>query len=549
MNQRFRRRLGAAAALAVALAAAAYGLGPAVAGASSHREAPLIAADPAVDNTDLYAFSSPDRKGYVTFVANFAPFSDPDGGPNFNPFATDAAYLIHVDNDGDAKEDAVFRWTFHNVDKRGGDTFLYNNGPVTSLRDENLLFRQEYTLESSFNGGPFVVRSKNTPVAPSRVGPASMPDYQKLRDEATIKLEGGWRIFAGQADDPFFLDLRVFDLLYGGDLSEVGRDTLAGYNVNTIALEVPYKDVALGGDADRNPVVGVWTTTERNRVRISGQSNLSDDRVQVSRLGNPLVNEVVVPANLKDAFNAISPDKDAGIPAVVARVKDPEVPKLLQAIYGLPAPKAPRDDLVEIFLTGITTKAGGPIKADLNSQLMNADAVASRFRPSEMLRLNLTVPVTATPNRLGVLAGDLQGFPNGRRLTDDAVDIGLQALAGAAQTGKLVDALATGDKVDANQVAFGATFPYVALPNVGAVNAGRFDAAPTATAAAASPTSQGMAVGAGTPDAAPPATRNIAAMGAWIGGTVGLTLALVFLGSWALRRRRRRTEPDPTLPL
>ena len=546
---RLRRRLGAAAALVVTLAATAYGLGPSVAGASSHREAPLIAADPAVDNTDLYAFSSPDRPGYVTFVANVAPFSDPDGGPNFYPFATDAAYLIHIDNDGDAKEDAVFRWTFTNVDKRGGDTFLYNNGPVTSLKDENLLFRQEYTLESSFGGSPFVIRSKGTPVAPSRVGPASMPEYQKLRDEATIKLDGGWRIFGGQADDPFFLDLRVFDLLYGGDLSEVGRDTLAGYNVNTIALEVPYKDVALGGDAKRNPVVGVWTTTERNRVRVAGRSTLSGDRVQVSRLGNPLVNEVVVPANLKDAFNSIPPDKDAGIAPVVARVKDPEVPKLIQAIYQVPAPKAPRNDLVEIFLTGISTKAGGPIKADLNSQLMNADADAARFRPSEMLRLNLNVAVAKSPNRLGVLAGDLQGFPNGRRLTDDVVDIGLQALEGAAQTGKLVDALATGDKVDANETAFGATFPYVALPNVGAVNGARPVSAP------ASPASQGMAVGAGaTPGAMPaaaPAARSVAAMGSWIGVSAGLTLALILFAAWAWRRRRRPVTPDadPTLPL
>ena len=146
------------------------------------------------------------------------------------------------------------------------------------------------------------------------------------------------------------------------------------------------------------------------------------------------------------------------------------MPQLIQAIYGLPAPATPRNDLVEIFLTGITTKAGGPIKADLNSQLNNADVKADKFRPSEMLRLNMSVPVTANPNRLGVLAGDLQGFPNGRRLTDDVLDIELQALEGAAQTGKIVQALAAGDKVDKNDNAFGTTFPYVALPNSAAVN-------------------------------------------------------------------------------
>jgi hypothetical protein len=368
----------------------------------------------------------------------------------------------------------VFRWTFKNVDRRGGSTFLYNNGPVTSLDDKNLLFKQTYTLESSFHDGPFKTRVSDAPVAPSRVGAASMPDYQKLRDQATIQLQGGWKLFAGQADDPFFLDLRVFDLLYGGDLSETGQDTLAGYNVNTLAIQVPFKDVALGGDAKRNPVIGVWTTTDRNRVRVTGQTDpgLRSDRVQVSRLGNPLVNEVVVPANLKDAFNSISPDKDAGIPAVVKRVTDPELPKLIQGIYGVPAPATPRNDLVEIFLTGITTKAGGPIKADLNSQLNNMDVNPNRFRPSEMLRLNLNVPVTAKPDRLGVLAGDLQGFPNGRRLADDTVDIAVQAVEGAAQTGRLVDALAAGDKVDSNDNTFGDAFPYVALPNQGAVNAG-----------------------------------------------------------------------------
>jgi hypothetical protein len=471
-------RVGAAVAAAAITAASVYLLGPNGAAASSHREAPLVAADPTIDNTDLYAFDSPERPGYVTFLANWIPFEEPNGGPNFYPFATDARYNIYVDNNGDARPDAIFRWTFKNVDNRGGSTFLYNKGPVNSINDSNLLFRQTYTLQTSFNGAPFVTRITDAPVAPSRVGPASMPNYQALRDEAVITYPGGWKGFAGQADDPFFLDLRVFDLVYGGNLSEVGQDTLAGYNVNTIGLQVPFKDVALNGDAARNPVIGVWSTTERQRVRAPDGTS-SGDWVQVSRLGNPLVNEAVIPASLKDAFNALSPDKDATIPAVVARVTNPEVPQLIQAIYNLPAPAAPRNDLVEIFLTGITTKAGGPIKADLNSQLNNADVDAKRFQPSEMLRLNLNTPVSQTPQRLGVLAGDLQGFPNGRRLTDDVVDIALQALEGAAQTGKIVDAISAGDKVDANDNPFTGAFPYVALPNVGAVNGGKVNAGTT----------------------------------------------------------------------
>jgi hypothetical protein len=153
--QHRRHRVVAALAAGAVLAGSVAGLGPRVSVASSHREAPLIASDPAADNTDLYAFVSPDRPGYVTMIANWIPFEEPAGGPTFYPFATDAAYNINVDSDGDAKADAVFRWTFKNIDKRRTSTFLYNDGPVTSFTDENLLFKQTYTLESSFDGAPF----------------------------------------------------------------------------------------------------------------------------------------------------------------------------------------------------------------------------------------------------------------------------------------------------------------------------------------------------------------------------------------------------------
>ncbi|MBO3740138.1 DUF4331 family protein [Actinoplanes flavus] len=545
-----RRRTVAALGLGVLLTGSLYGLGPSTATASSHREAPLIAADPAVDNTDLYAFVSPERPGYVTFIANWQPFEEPNGGPNFYPFATDATYHIKVDNDGDAKPDAEFRWKFRNVDKRGNSTFLYNNGPVTSLDDENLLFRQTYSLESKFDGESFKTRVQDAPVAPSRVGAASMPDYATLRQQATQTLPGGWKIFAGQADDPFFLDLRVFDLLYGGDLSETGQDTLAGYNVNTIALQVPFEDVALGGDATRNPVVGVWTTTERNRVRIAGGGS-SGDRVQVSRLGNPLVNEVVVPAGLKDTFNATRPDRDAQIPALVNRVLNPEVPKLIEGIYKIPAPATPRNDLSEIFLTGITTKAGGPIKADLNSQLNNADVKASRFTPSEQLRLNLTVPVAGQPNRLGVLAGDLQGFPNGRRLTDDVVDIELQALVGAAQTGKIVDALAAGDAVDANDQDFTGEFPYVALPNGVSVNNAGGQRPAARPSDGATPNSLTGDIGTLGADTAQPAPATVPV--SYAAGASGLGVLVIagglFFFLWRRRRQRTSADPDQTLSL
>jgi hypothetical protein len=528
------RRGTAAAAVGLVVAASLYGLGPGSAAASSHREAPLVAADPAIDNTDFYAFVSPDKSDTVTFVSNWIPFQEPNGGPNFFPFATDASYIVNVDNDGDARPDIRFRWTFKNIDKRGNATFLYNSGVVTSLDDKDLLFRQVYTLEKWTAGDRWKTLVKDAPVAPSRVGQASMPDYKKLRDQASISLNADVKSFAGQADDPFFADLRVFDLLYGANLSETGQDTLAGYNVNTIALQVRRSDLALKGDAARNPIVGAWATAERDRVSVNGfdgnnradansnngngngngnngtanndrgwraggkdnnnpsryddsnryqdknrgrnkdgdgyRANRDNDQVQVSRLGNPLVNEVVLPAGLKDAFNSLSPDKDAKIKEVVDRVLYPEIPKLVEGIYKIQAPPGPRQDLAEIFLTGITTKAGGPIKADLNSQLNNVDVNANRFVASEQLRLNMSVGPNKSPNRLGVLGGDLQGFPNGRRLTDDVIDIALQAMEGAAQSGKLVEALAAGDKVNANDRGFEHAFPYVALPNANGVN-------------------------------------------------------------------------------
>ncbi|MGW0659226.1 DUF4331 domain-containing protein [Streptodolium elevatio] len=462
--------LGAGAFLATATVALP-GSGPA--GASSHREAPLIATSPQLDNTDVYAFVSPDKTDSVTLIANFVPFQEPNGGPNFYPFAADARYNLNVDADGDAKPDVTYRFTFKNQDKRGTSTFLYNNGPVTSLDDENLLFRQTYTVEEIRPGKAPRKLVENAVAAPSNVGKASMPNYGALRDAALTDVPGGGKVFAGQTEDPFFLDLRVFDLLYGGDLSEVGQDTVAGYNVNTIALQLPKNTLALNGDAARNPVIGIWSTTERRGFDIVTEDGKNRDWgkfVQVSRLGNPLVNEVVVPAALKDRFNALTPDQDAKVPELVDRVNNPEVPQLIEKIYGLKAPATPRADLVEIFLTGIAKATNGPIQADLNSQLLNKDVDPKKFVPAEELRLNMSVPPAAKPNRLGVLGGDLAGFPNGRRLTDDVLDIELQALEGAAATGKLVPALAKGDMVDVNNKGFGNSFPYVGLPEYWPVN-------------------------------------------------------------------------------
>ena len=464
----------AAFTTAAGLAVGGSLLGAGSAQASSHREAPLIAGDPKVDNTDVYAFVAPNKTDSVTLIANWIPFEEPNGGPNFYPFQDGAHYDINIDNDGDAQADITYRWTFTSVDNRGTNTFLYNNGPVNSLSDPHLLFKQTYTLTKILNNDESTATTIATGIAaPSDVGSTSMPNYGKLRSSSIAPVTGGGQVFAGQADDPFFADLRVFDLLYGANLKKTGVDTLRGYNVNSIALQIPKSEVAQSGNSTKNPVIGIWSTASKQTMTLSpGASTDTGAYVQVSRLGNPLVNEVVVPAGLKDAFNSISPDIDHTIAPVVNKVLVPELPTLLNAIYGLKAPTTPRNDLFEIYLTGIAKNAPTasgtgkpPIQANLNSQVLNGDVVPSTFVPSEMLRLNLSVPVTKKPNRLGVLAGDLQGFPDGRRLTDDVIDISLQAVEGAAQSGKLVPALAAGDRVNANDHVFGATFPYLALPN------------------------------------------------------------------------------------
>jgi hypothetical protein len=511
------RSIARSRALAVLTAAATVAggaalLGPGTSSASSHREAPYISTDPAVDNTDTYAFVSPDDPNSVSLVANWAPFSEPAGGPNFFPWATDATYDINIDNNGDAKPDIVYRWTFKDVDKRGAakrstdgsadGTFLYADGPVTKLDDPHLLFRQTYTLTAITNASsaspvstPLVVDGK---VAPSNVGQATMPDYVSLRKQAVTDVPGGGKSYVGQSDDPFYLDLRVFDLLYGGNLSETGFDTLSGYNVNTVSLKLPKALVVANGDASKNPVIGVWSTTSRNKTRVLKDTNAapgtsatqssdaadsSGNLVQVSRLGNPLVNEAVVPANLKDYFNRSTPDKDAQF---LKKVQNPEVPQLIEGIYGIPNPNKTsgfenRPDLVATFLTGISKANGdgtqpgtgsltkGSPAVDLNSLALNA--VSPNPAPAEYLRLNVNVPPTPTTakaySRLGVVGGDVAGFPNGRRLGDDVIDVALQALEGVLVPGHPAAVGGLGDGVSSNDVPLLSEFPYVPDPHTG----------------------------------------------------------------------------------
>ncbi|WP_328441402.1 DUF4331 domain-containing protein [Streptomyces sp. NBC_00457] len=425
---------GALAAGALAAAGVAT-LEPGAASASSHREAPLISGTPQYDNTDVYAFVSPDKPDTTTIVANWIPFEEPAGGPNFFTFAEDAQYDVHIDNNGDAQGELLFRYTFKTHTKND-KTFLYNTGPVESLDDPDLNITQTYDIDLlRLKNQKLVSKTKvadDVPVAPSNVGKASMPDYAKLRSQAVHELTSGATTFAGQADDPFFLDLRVFDLLYGGNLSEVGNDTLKGYNVNSIALQVPTDMIT---ESAEQPIVGIWSTTQRK--------NAQGHFRQVSRLGMPLVNEVVNPLKDKDTFNASAPWDDAQF---LKNVTNPELPKLIEAIYKIDAPDEPRNDLVDVFLKGVEGLNQPP-----------------HVRASEQLRLNTSIKPAAEPKRLGVLDGDNAGFPNGRRLTDDVLDASLQVVEG-----ELVGAKNDlGDAVDKNDKDFEKAFPYVALPTEG----------------------------------------------------------------------------------
>lgn len=429
-------------------------------GASSHREAPLMSMDPNADLTDLYAFASPDKPDTVTIIANVIPFEAAYGGPNYFRFADDVLYQIHVDNNGDAMHDIEYQLRFKTI-TRNPATFLYNVGPINAINDADWnvyqvydVARLEYDRNGNKTSSQVVGGFLRTP--PANIGPKSSPDYDAVATAAVHSLTDGSKVFAGQRDDPFFADLSaIFDLLtirklpgnQGG-----GSDGLARYNVHSIALQVPINRVTANGampssEKDPNAVIGVWATTSRQAMRVLPDMNPagSGNFVQVSRLGQPLVNEVVVPVGFKDHFNGSQPKDDVQF---LGGVTDPEVPKLLNLLYGIKVPPTPRNDLVQVFLTGVP---------GLNQP--------ANVKPSEQLRLNTMIKPTASPNRLGVVGGDLQGFPNGRRLGDDVIDIAFRAMAGVLVDGFGIEPNnQLGDGVDANDKEFMSTFPYVASP-------------------------------------------------------------------------------------
>jgi hypothetical protein len=416
------------AVLGVAIAAAVLvvrGPSPEAGKASSHREAPLIAEDPSADTTDLYAYRSPDAPSALTVIANWIPAEDPAAGPNWYRFSERARYSIKIDRNGDAKPDVTYRFRFKN---REDSLFLGNTV-------------QDYTVTRVMRGDDKVVGRGVTP--PNNIGPRTTPNYRQLVESSVASLAGGGKVFAGQREDAFFADIgAIFDLVAirkGVGNMGGGKDFFAGYAVHGIALQIPISQLD-----DSDHTVGVWATTERPRVKIrqyrrNGVRRFHEEKqwVQVSRLGNPLINEVIIPTKLKDRWNRLGPDKDAQFEQYY---REPILAAVINQLYDLGVPEKNRDDLVAVLLTGVPgLNFTGPKLAD-------------------MLRVNLSIAPASSPNRLGVLAGDTAGFPNGRRLEDDVIDIAERAVAGKLKGHPAGDLL--GDGVDGNDVPTLGTFPY-----------------------------------------------------------------------------------------
>ena len=434
--------LAAAALAALVAALTSRGGSPATAQASSHREAPLISEDPSADNTDTYAFRSPDAPDTVTIISNYIPGEDPAAGPNWYTFSPSARYVIYADKNGDGKPDITWRFRFK------------NRAPVAFLQNT----QQEYTV-TRLDGKSSRVVGSGLLTPPDNIGPRSTPGYHALAMAGIHDLNDGSKVFAGQRDDGFFGDIgAAFDLVAirsGTGASGGGKDFFAGYAVHTVSLQVPLSQLDNGG----NHVVGVWSASERPVTKVTlaksrGRKVLQTTTgwKQVSRLGEPLINELLIPTELKDKWNASTPDKDKQFEQYYS---SPVLAKLLNQLYPQfgPFTETNRTDLVSVLLTGLKEP--------------NLNYTGTTL--ADEIRLNLAIPPTAPVghgNRLGVLGGDLAGYPNGRRLEDDVIDISERAVGGVL----IGHSLPLGDGVDGNDVPYLAIFPYQADPFSGYEN-------------------------------------------------------------------------------
>jgi hypothetical protein len=510
---------------------------PAALFAASHREAPITATDRSADITDFYAFQSYDDPTMVTFILNVDPLLEPANGPNYFPFDPGIIYAINIDNNGSALPAVSFLFQFTTTINApsvftgfvgaGPGVNAPANGPagsagmpvippaITSLTGPGaagLSLVQTYTVTMVTGSGATAVSTDlgagvTLTAVPSNVGPRTMPDYNKLAASGIYFLgtrdnpfapDHRVRVFAGTVDDPFFINLgSTFDSFnfpasaYATNLSNAfgalpvlskqqdqtdnqnsAVDTVAGYNVNTIAIQVPISLVTLPGQ----PIIGAWGTTSRLRMQIRPASGPPDtnpsDYVQVQRMANPLINELIIGTGSKDTWSMSSPVNDSQFANFDL---DPLLARALNAVFGITVPDPPRTDLLPLVTyTGpfaIPNNNGGPV--------------------ADLLRLNTSIPATPylSRKRLGLLAGDPAGFPNGRRPSDDVTDIALRVVAGAlcssctsnGQPFLASSVAALGDGVNTNDVPLQETFPYVAFAHGGPTANHQVPALPNAT--------------------------------------------------------------------
>ncbi len=437
----------------IAIAALAVpALAPAPALASSHNEAPFTSKNPSLDNTDLYFFRDPNEPTRVNLVSCYYGLIEPQGGPNFASFQDGAWYDIRIDNDGDAVEDVTFRFTFKTTYKQP-DTFLYALPGVTTINDPNLLVTQTYSLDrivgpaSNPPAGNVTRLLTDQPVLPPNIGPKTTPNYPALPNGIQTTPDGQVKVVVGPRQDPFFVDLgMVFDAVnletgpglgrpgVGVGATGGGRDTLYGYSVLTTTLQVPISMLTSTGTQITDPtnaaaILGAWSTVSipsSRTIDADGTVTSSGAYQQVSRLGNPLVNEVLVGVGKKDRWNASTPANEAFFKGDATTPGElyPILATYMNVLFGISVPPGPRGDLQLALFQGLPGSVAGLL------------GVSPTQRPGEVysdqLRLNTAVAPTpfSTASRLGYFGGDPAGFPNGRRMCDDVVDIELRAVAG-----------------------------------------------------------------------------------------------------------------------
>ena len=468
---------------------------------ASHREAPLIALDPAADNTDTYAFRSWEDPDKVVFILNTIPGQDPGDGPNYFAFDDTVLYRIHLDNNKDGEaEDIVYEVKFSTETRPALGSLNFplpfvgnpNIGAVPALQgitaldgpgSEGLTRRQTYTVTEVHgkkgNKRKRLFKRQTLVAVPSNVGPATMPDYESLAAQGIYTdAETGIRVFSGQRAETFYIDLgAVFDTVNlrrtvpalteeedANDASNpFGMNRFSGFNINSIVLEIPISHVTVDGqpsDSTTNPLLGMYASTSRQKVKVfkkNGRTKEAGRFVQVSRLANPLVNELIIDTPTKDQWNASEPEDEAQFQEFF---KTPSLATALNLIFGLDVPTTPRTDLMQVFLK----YPGQPL-----------DGLNCGSPCSELLRLDLSIPPTAPEQqkRLGGLATppDPAGFPNGRRPNDDVTDIATRVVGGQVfidnRVGDGVNFLedAPGSNVTANGIA--TQFPFLPTPHDG----------------------------------------------------------------------------------